>query len=120
MAETFGFLLADILDIRHAGEGRDLLVQRLFAGGEQPFLQLGGAVKVILKGRFPAVGHNQDIGDPRLHRFLHQVVNRRLVNEGEHLLGNAFGGGQHPGPQARGGDDRLGYFTHSRQSFPVC
>ncbi|MPN55845.1 hypothetical protein SDC9_203529 [bioreactor metagenome] len=39
------------------------------------------------------------------------------VHNGQHLLGDAFGGGQHPGAKARGGDDGFGDLCHGGGSF---
>ena len=42
-----------------------------------------------------------------LERLLHDVLDDRLVEDGQHLLGRALRRGQEAGPQARGGDDGL-------------
>ena len=115
VAQPLGLLLADILDVGHLGDVDNLAVKRLLAGAKQPLLQLRGPVEVILHAGFSTAGDNKDIGDARPHRLLHNVVDGGAVHNGEHLLGDRFGGGEDTGAQPGGGNHS---FCHIHSKKP--
>ena len=110
MAQALGLLLPDIEDVGQVGGPADLLQLPLLAGPLQALLQLGVVVEVVVHSGLGPVGHHQDILDAGVYRLLDDILDDRLVHQGEHLLGNRLGGGQHPGPQPGGGDNGLANF----------
>jgi len=49
-------------------------------------------VEMILERTLAASGHEDDLLDPRLERFLDGILDQRLVDDGEHFLRHGFGG----------------------------
>ena len=105
MSQPLGLLLPDIEDVGQVGGPADLLQLPLLAGPLQALLQLGVVVEVVVHSGLGPVGHHQDILDAGVYRLLDDILDHRLVHQGEHLLGNRLGGGQHPGPQPGCGND---------------
>ena len=62
---------------------------------------------MVLDGVLAAAGDDDDAGEARGHRLLDDVLDDRLVDEGQHLLGLGLGGGQEAGAEAGGGEDGL-------------
>ena len=72
-------------------------------------LELEGPVEVILEAALAPTGDHQDVGDPGADRLLDHVLDGRLVDERQHLLGLGLGGRQEPGAQAGCRDDSFAY-----------
>jgi hypothetical protein len=47
------------------------------------------------------------VADAGGHRLFDDVLDRRLVDDGQHLFGHRLGGGKEPRAEARSGDDGL-------------
>src|SRR5262245_18662539 len=62
---------------------------------------------MILDRVLAATGHQNDVVDARRDRFLDAVLNNRLVDERQHLLGLRFGGRQESGSKSCSGKYRL-------------
>lgn len=105
VAQTLGLLLPDIEDVGQVGGTPDLGQLLLLAGLVQPGLQLGVVVKIVVHGRLGPVGDNQNVLDTGGYGLFDDVLNDRLVHHGQHLLGHRFGGGEHAGAEAGGGND---------------
>ena len=75
-------------------------------------LELDAAVEVVLDRLLAPAGDDEDVVDPGPHGLLHHVLDGRLVDDRQHLLGLRLGGGQEPGAQAGGGDDGLAHVGH--------
>ena len=54
-----------------------------------------------------AASDQAELLDPGSTRFFDRVLDQRLVDDGEHLLGHRLGGRQEPGAEARDGQDGL-------------
>ena len=54
---------------------------------------------MILDNRLIAPGHEDKMLDSGLARFLDDMLKDRAIDDGQHLLGNRFGGRQKPCPQ---------------------
>ena len=118
MAEALRLLLADVADVGEVGEPDDFVVHRLLAAGEQAFLKLRRAVEMILKQFLAAVRDDENVRDAGAHRLLHDVLNRGLVDDREHLLGHGLGSGQYARAEACGRDNGLSDFlNHSVPSL---
>jgi hypothetical protein len=72
-------------------------------------LELRRAVEVVLHGDLAAGGDDDDLGASGRDGLFHAVLDERLVDEAEHLLGSGFGGGEKTCPQTRGGKDGFAY-----------
>ena len=78
------------------------------AAGAQELLEGGVGLEVAEELRLVGARHDDGVRDLLgLERLLHDVLDDRLVEDGQHLLGRALRRGQEAGPQARGGDDGL-------------
>ena len=77
----------------------------VFLLGLERGLELGAAVEVVFHGRLVATGDDDDLGAAGGDRLLNAVLNKRLVDEAEHLLGDGFGGGEKARAQSGGGKD---------------
>jgi hypothetical protein len=101
------FLLADVVDGGHVGDLADLLQLVELPLGLQEVLELHGPVEVVLDRTLPAASDDQDLGDPGPDGLLDHVLDRRLVDDRQHLLGLRLGGRQEAGAHAGRGDDGL-------------
>jgi hypothetical protein len=84
---------------------------RLAAGFELA-LELRRAVEVILDGTLGAAGDEYQLGDTRRDGFLGGVLNERLVDDRQHLLGGHLGGRQEARAEARDGENGLANSGH--------
>ncbi len=105
MAEALGLLLPQEVDVRHVrhlahGAGFVPLAVR-----DQPRLQIGGVVKIVLNGGLAAVGDDQDLLDAGGDGLLHNVLEYGLVHQRQHLLRDALGVGQQTSAETRRGND---------------
>ena len=107
VAEPARLVLADEVDVGHRGDGLHLGQEVELAAALERRLQLGRAVEVVLDGLLRPAGHDQDVGDAGPHGLLDHVLDARLVDQGEHLLGRGLRGRQEPGAQACRGDHCL-------------
>src|SRR5258708_6930425 len=81
-------------------------------------LELQRSVEMVDDGPLATAGDHDHLFDAAGDRFLHAVLDRRLVDQGQHLFRLRFGGGQESGAEPGRGDDRLadGECLHPRQS----
>ena len=107
VAEPERLLLPHVRHADHVGDRADLLEQIQLRATLQQALQLVGDVEMILDGGLAASGDDDDRLDPRGHRLLDDVLDDRLVDQGQHLLGLGLGGGKETRAHACGGEDRL-------------
>ena len=116
VAQAPGLLLTHIEDVGQIGGAAHLrqlpVLPRLVEAG----LQLGIVVEVVVHSGLGPVGDDQDILDPRRRGLFNKVLNGGLVHQGQHLLGDGFGCGEHPGTQPRGGDHG---FTDLHRKSPL-
>jgi hypothetical protein len=83
---------------------RELVVRTL---GEQVRLELGHRVEVVRDVVLVAPQDDQHVIDARRHRLFDDVLDGRLVDDGQHLLRHRLGGGKEPRAETRSGDDGL-------------
>ena len=104
MAQTFGFLLADVLDVGQLGNGDHFFIQGLcFAGSEEGSRpsSSGCAVKMVLHRAFAAVGDDEDILQCRIataSSTMYWIAG--LSTMGSISLGMDLVAGKHTGAQA--------------------
>src|SRR4029078_7667591 len=70
-------------------------------------LELETDVEIIDQGRLAAPGDEDQLLDPRLARLVDPVLDQRPVDDRDHLLGDALGGGEEAGAETSNGEDRL-------------
>src|SRR5690606_7774406 len=75
--------------------------------GAQRLLQFVRPVEVVLDGPLAAAGDHEDVVEAGVDRLLDDVLDRRLVDDGQHFLGCRLGGGQESGTEPGRRDDRL-------------
>jgi len=95
MPRTHHPLLADERDIRLRRSYRFKLFFLPFALKNR--LELYLAVKIVLENLFSARRDNHDVGNSRIHEFIHDKLDRRNVNQGNHFLGDSLGDRQKTG-----------------------
>jgi hypothetical protein len=110
-------------DIRNPCQRRDLprYLQQLFlALPLQRRIQLVADVEVVFHRAFAAAGDEDDVLDARSNRLFHPILNDRLVDQRQHLLGNNLGCGQEARAQATCGKHCLADFLLMRNPIPSC
>ena len=73
----------------------------------QRLLELVVAVEVVLERALVAAGDHEDVVEAGGDGLLDDVLDGRLVDDRQHLLGSGLGGGQEPGAEAGCRDDSL-------------
>ena len=79
----------------------------LVALGLEGGLELPVAVEVVLEGHLVATGDDEHVVETGAHGLLDDVLDRRLVDDGQHLLRRGLGRGEEAGAQSSGRDDGL-------------
>ena len=68
---------------------------------------------MVFDRRFALAGHEDDVFDAGGASFLDGVLDQRLVDQGQHLLGDGLGRRQEPGAQSGNRENRFTHcFTH--------
>ena len=124
MAEAERLALPDVREVDHVRDLADLGELLALAARLEERLELDRDVEVILDGVLAAAGDEDDVVDARRDRFLDAVLDDRLVDERQHLLGLRLGGGQEAGAEARSGKhgfahDR-GHVAHRSRGFTLA
>jgi hypothetical protein len=112
VSEAQWFLLLDISDVDQVAQAVDLCEdaqQVVLAPLAQVVLQLERPIEVVHDGSLAAAGDHDHLLDTARDRLLDPVLDRRLVDEGQHLLGLRLGDRQESCPQTRSGEDRLAH-----------
>src|SRR5439155_740830 len=115
VAQAQRLLLPQVRDGRQLGDRLDLCQLLHLAAIVQVVLQLEGGVEVVLDRALAAAGDDDDLLQPRRHRLLDDVLDGRLVDEGQHLLGLGLGRGQEPRAETGRGEDA---FADAHGSLP--
>ena len=102
--------LGEVADLAHLAEHLDvaLLLEQV--------LQLEGEVEVVLDRPLLAAGDDDDLLDAGRDGLLDRVLDDRLVDQRQHLLGLRLGGGEEP--RAPAGGRKHGLADAHRTSNP--
>ena len=123
VAEAERLALAHVVDVGQLGQVDHLGELVVLARLVEVVLELELAVEVVLDGALGPTGDDQDVVDAGGHGLLHHVLDGRLVDHRQHLLGLRLGGRQEAGAEAGGGDDGLAdggsWGAHAGQSRAV-
>ena len=108
MSQPQGFLLPGEGDRTCVGKTFQQAVELLglFPGGQKRF-QLIGVVEMILDHMLAAAGDEDELLDAGFARFLHAILDHRLVDDRQHFFRNRLGGGQKT--CAHSGDGKYGF-----------
>ena len=68
---------------------------------------------MVLNGGLAVTGDDDDVGAASLNGFLDAVLDERLIDERQHLLGHGLGGGEEARAQASGGKHGFANFHGS-------
>ena len=105
VAQAQLLLLADVADLGQVADVAHPAQHLDVAAFLEQVLELVRRVEVVLDGPLLRAGHDDDLLDAGGHRLFHGVLDDRLVDQGQHLLGLRLGGGQEPGAPASGRED---------------
>jgi hypothetical protein len=92
----------NVRQVRDPADGVELFGASLFL---QLGLELEVAVEMFFDRAFALADDHEDIRHAGTDGFLDDMLNRRGVDDGQHLLGLRLGGGQEPGAETGGGND---------------
>ena len=105
--EPEGIALADVVDVGEVVHHAHLVELVELVGLLEVVLELEIAVEVVLDGVLAAAGDHEDVGEAGRHRLFDDVLDRRLVDDRQHLLGLALRHRQEPRAEPGGGDHRF-------------
>ncbi len=113
--------LLDVGDVDLVGDGVDVGqdAEEVFPPAlAKVMLELQRSVEMVDDGALATACDHDHLLDTAGDCFLHAVLDRRLVDQRQHLFRLRFGGGQESGAEPGSGDDRLadGECRHARQS----
>jgi hypothetical protein len=96
---------------------RTTFQQLLLVGLLERHLELVGHVEVVLDGPLVAAGDEDHLAHAGRVGLLHRVLDQRLVDHRQHLLGLRLGGRQEAGAEAGDRKDGLGDLLDGHASF---
>jgi hypothetical protein len=126
VAESFRFFLPNVVNVGHLRDRPQVLQRFQLAFLLERLFQFERLVEVVFDGPLPPAADDDDILDPRLNRFFNDVLDGRLVHDGEHFFRLGLGGRQEPGAEPGRGNHRfshtLPHASSSSASIPntVC
>ena len=88
-----GLALPDVVDVGELGQAPDLLELLQLSGRLQRRLELDRAVEMVLQTVLAPARDDQDVVDAGPYRLLDHVLDRRPVDDRQHLLGLRLGRG---------------------------
>ena len=109
VTEAEWITLTDVVEVREVVDVTDLFEQRLLALLLEVVLELEVPVEMILDRVLAAARDHEDVDEPGAGRFFHDVLNRGLVDDRQHLLRLALGRGKESRAEAGRRDHRLAY-----------
>jgi len=117
MAETERLSLTYVVDVREVGRVLDELEPPGVVLGPEQCLEFLIAIEVILQRSLAAPRHEEQVVQPGLDRFLHHVLDGRLVDHRQHFLRGGLGGREESSPHAGNRHDR---FCHLHVPEPTA
>jgi len=99
VAEAEWLLLARVADLHHVCDVSHQLGLLLLAVLFEKIFEEGRCVEVIFDGTFAAAGDDNDVLDAGGHALFRDILDLRLINDGQHFLGLRFGGGEESSAQ---------------------
>ena len=100
-------------DVHHFSDLTHLGQQLLLARSFQHAFQLKIVIKVILDDALFPVGDKHNIRHAGMHGLFHNILDDRLVVDGQHFLGNILARRQRPSSPASHGNNNLAYIHSS-------
>ena len=97
----------------HALQAGKLVV---LAALRQRIIELEMDVEMIFDDRLVAAGDEDEMLDAGLARLIDHILDHRLVDDRQHLLGDGLGRGQETGAQTGDREYRLADFSHAVRS----
>src|SRR6266568_1077325 len=110
VAKPERFLLPRVAELQHVADFSNQLGLIFFPFLFQKALERRRRIEMIFDGILAFAGDDNDVLDSRRDAFFRDVLNLRLVDDGEHLFGLRFGGGKEARAEAGGREDRLSNF----------
>ena len=107
VSETLRLALADEVDVGEVARLEHPLKPLVVALVLQLHLELGNGVEVVRDRVLVASDDDQDVVDAGLCGLFDDVLDRRLVDDRQHLLGHRLGGGKEPRAESGGRNDGL-------------
>jgi hypothetical protein len=115
VAEAERLPLAHVVQVGQVGQAADRVERLDLARRRQLGLELGVAVEVVADRPLAPAGDDQDVGDATGHGFLDHVLDRRLVEDGQHLLGLRLRRREEAGAEAGRRDDGLAHGARTHE-----
>lgn len=117
VAESQRLFLARVADLHHVADLADhfrliflaVLFQKMFQGGR--------GIEMVFDGIFAFAGDDDDVLDAGSDALFSDVLNLRLVHDGEHFFGLRFGRGEEARAEARGREDGFADAVLRRDGF---
>ena len=110
VAKAERLLLAGVADLDHIGDAANEFGLRVLALLFQELFEEGSAIEVIFDGVLALAGDDDDVLDAGGDAFFGDVLDLRLVHDGEHFLGLGFSGGKKTRAEAGGGQNGFANF----------
>ncbi len=110
MAEPKRFPLPRVADLHHVADLSNHLGLIFFASLFQKTFKRGSRIEVIFDGILALAGDDDDVLDAGGDALFDDILNLRLVDNGEHFFRLRLGGGQETRAESSGREDRLADF----------
>ena len=110
VAKSERFLLPRVAELQHVADFSNHLGLVFLPFFLQKALERGRRIEMIFDGILAFAGDDDDVLDSRRDALFRDVLNLRLVDDGEHLFGLRFGGGKEARAEAGGREHGLANF----------
>jgi len=120
VAETERFFLARVADLHHVADLADQLGLVVFSFFFEKMFEGRRRIEVVFDGIFAFAGDDDDVLDAGGDAFFHDVLNLRLVDNGEHFFRLRFGGREKAGAESGGGEDGLAHLLAAGRGVSAC
>jgi hypothetical protein len=112
VAQAERLFLPRVADLDHVADAAHHFGLVFFPFFLEKTHEAGGGIEMILDGIFPSAGDDDDVLDAGSDAFFGDILNLRLIDDGDHLFRLRFGGGKKTGTEARGGKNGLADFAN--------